>query len=95
MLRPQQGNMYPFVTHTWNAIKGVCPHLCKYCFMKPFAKRSPYFDGKELKTDLGENNFIFIGSSIDMFADAIPKNWIEEVFDSLQEISRKSLSLSI
>lgn len=26
--------MYDFVTHTWNTIKGECPHDCSYCYMK-------------------------------------------------------------
>ena len=25
-LTKSRGNMYPFVTHTWNAIKGICLH---------------------------------------------------------------------
>jgi len=25
-LNKQKGNMYGFVTHTWNVIKGKCPH---------------------------------------------------------------------
>jgi len=31
---------------------------------------------KELKTDLGNGNFIFVGSSCDLFANDIPKKWI-------------------
>lgn len=31
MLNKQQGNMYPWVTSTWNVIKGKCPHDCSYC----------------------------------------------------------------
>jgi DNA repair photolyase len=33
-LNPSKGNMYPFVTHTWNPIRGKCPHDCSYCYMK-------------------------------------------------------------
>lgn len=33
-LTKSRGNMYPFVTHTWNAIKGMCFHDCPYCYMK-------------------------------------------------------------
>jgi hypothetical protein len=45
--------------------------------MKRFGKQSElHFDEKELKTDLGVNNFIFVGSSCDMFADGIPEEWI-------------------
>lgn len=31
-LTKSRGNMYPFVTHTWNAIKGICFHDCPYCY---------------------------------------------------------------
>ena len=71
-LNKQKGNMYAFVTHTWNAVKGKCPHDCEYCYMKEFPQGELKFDEKELKTDLGEGNFIFVGSSCDMFADAVP-----------------------
>jgi DNA repair photolyase len=81
MLNKQKGNMYPFVTHTWNAIKGKCPHDCEYCYMKVFPQGELRFDEKELKTDLGRNNFIFVGSSCDMFAEAIPKEWIIKILN--------------
>jgi len=29
-LNESKGNMYEFVTHTWNAIKGECKHDCTY-----------------------------------------------------------------
>ena len=77
-LNTSKGNMYEFVTHTWNAIKGECPHDCSYCYMKRWGKLNPVrFDRKELKTDLGTGNFIFVGSSCDMFADDIPAAWID------------------
>ena len=81
-LNKSKGNMYGFVTHTWNTVKGVCPHGCGYCYMKGMAKRfcksqSPvHFDEKELKTNLGEGNFIFVGSSNDLFANFHPNDWI-------------------
>ena len=31
MLNKSKGNMYPWVTHTWNPIRGRCPHNCQYC----------------------------------------------------------------
>ena len=77
MLNPVKGNMYSFITHTWNTIKGECPHGCHYCYMKRFGNQKPVrFDEKELKTDLGTGNFIFVGSSCDMWADDIPVTWI-------------------
>lgn len=71
--------MYGFVTHTWNVIKGICPHDCSYCYMKRFPQKELRFTESELKTDLGENNFIFVGSSCDMFADEVPSDWILKV----------------
>ena len=77
-LNKSTGNMYDFITHTWNTIKGECPHGCSYCYMKRWGKQPPvHFDEKELKTDLGKNNFIFVGSSCDMFAGGIPYKWIK------------------
>ena len=75
-LNKQKGNMYGFVTHTWNTIKGKCLHDCSYCYMKRFPQRELHFDEKELKTDLGTGNTIFVGSSCDMWADNINKEYI-------------------
>jgi len=76
-VKPNPKLMYNFITHTWNAIKGECPHNCSYCYMKRWGKQPDLrFDAKELKTDLGSNNYIFVGSSCDMFAEAIPEDWI-------------------
>lgn len=73
------GNMYSFVNYTWNAIKGACFHDCQYCYMKRWGKLNPIrLDRKEFKTDLGSGNFIFVGSSCDMFAEDIPSEWIRE-----------------
>lgn len=77
MLNKSKGNMYDWCSHTYNVIKGECPHACSYCYCKRWGKQSPlHFDEKELKTDLGSGNTIFVGSSCDMWADAIPKDWI-------------------
>lgn len=81
-LNISKGNMYDFVTHTWNVIKGQCYHNCSYCYMKRFGKQNPIrFDKKELKTNLGQNNYIFVGSSCDMWADNIPNEWLHLILD--------------
>ena len=81
-LNKSKGNMYEFVTHTWNTIKGECPHNCSYCYMKRWGKQKPVrFDEKELKTNIGEGNFIFVGSSCDMWADDIPDEWIKQTLE--------------
>jgi DNA repair photolyase len=76
-LNEAKGNMYDFITHTGNAIKGECPHGCSYCYMKRWGKQSPvHLDEKELKIPMTLDNYIFVGSSCDMFADNIPSEWI-------------------
>ena len=53
-------NMYQFCNATWNVVKGKCEHDCCYCYMKRFPQKDLWFDEKELKTNLGEGNFIFV-----------------------------------
>lgn len=85
-LNISKGNMYDFVTHTWNTIKGQCYHDCSYCYMKRWKNLKPArFDESELKTDLGSGNFIFVGSSCDMWANDIPDNWIAMTLDKCME----------
>jgi DNA repair photolyase len=91
-LNLSRGNMYEFVTHTVNFISGECPHLCGYCYMHRWGKQKPvHFNAKELKTDLGTGNFIFVGSSCDMFADAIPENWIMDTLSHCRAFDNKYL----
>ena len=84
-LNKQKGNMYNWVTHTWNPIRGKCPHECNYCYMRPLWKRQKsekqILDEKCLKDDLGSSNFIFVGSSTDMFSDKVPTEWIIKVLE--------------
>lgn len=82
-LNKQSGNMYGFITHTWNTIKGKCEYDCSYCYMKRFNLKEVRFDEKELKTYLGSNNFIFVGSGNDMFAENIPDEWIQKTLNKI------------
>ena len=84
-LRKSKGNMYPWVTHTWNPIKGQCEHECIYCYMKRFKLKPVRLDAKDLKTNLGTHNFIFIGSSTDMWARRVPGTWIGDVLARCEE----------
>jgi len=85
-----KGNMYDWVTHTWNPIKGKCYHNCSYCYMKKWGKLPPiHLDEKELKTDLGEGNFIFVCSGCDMFANDIPFDWIIDVLKHCAKYKNK------
>jgi len=78
-LNKQKGNMYAFVTHTWNPIRGKCPHDCSYCYMKGLNVGGLRFVEKEMETNLGEGNFIFVGSSTDMWCIDSLFGWITAV----------------
>jgi DNA repair photolyase len=59
--------------------------------MKHFALKPIRFDEKELKTDLGKGNFIFVGSSTDMFAEDVSRNWIVPVLNRCLEFDNTYL----
>lgn len=81
-LNKTKGNMYDWITHTWNTVKGGCPHGCEYCYMKRWGNQPAlHFDEKELKTDLGKNNTIFVGSSCDLFAEDVKFEWVFETIE--------------
>ena len=91
-LNKSVGNMYEFITHTFNVVKGKCYHDCSYCYMKRFNNQKPVrFDERELNTNLGSGNFIFVGSSCDMFAQDIPEEWIKRIFDYCEQFDNKYL----
>jgi DNA repair photolyase len=82
MLNESKGNMFKFCTHTYNPIKGACSHDCKFCYMKQWGKLKPIrLVEKELQTDLGQGNTIFVGSSTDVFAKDVPEEWIVSVLN--------------
>ena len=91
-LNISKGNMYTFVTHTWNTVKGKCSHGCSYCYMGKFGERPPVrFDNAELRTDLGKGNYLFVGSSNDMFAADIPEEWIKDTLNHCSQFENKYL----
>lgn len=91
-LNKSKGNMYSWITHTYNIIKGLCPHMCSYCYMHRWRNlKDIRFDEKELKTDLESGNFIFVGSSCDMWAKNIPKEWIEKVISKCMNFQNNYL----
>jgi DNA repair photolyase len=73
----EQGNIFSYVTHTWNPCRGACPHCCRYCFQNRERKQNfALLDESEFSTDLGVGRFIFVGSSCDLFAEEIDMRWI-------------------
>jgi DNA repair photolyase len=90
-LNKQTGNMYPFVTHTWNPIRGKCPHDCLYCYMKVYPQPELHFAEKEMGTALGGGNFIFVGSSTDMWCEEVPSQWILDTLKHCREYANRYL----
>jgi DNA repair photolyase len=85
-LKKSTGNMYSFVTHTWNPVRGKCPYNCSYCYVGRWGEQQPiHLDEKELKTDLGSGNFIFVCSGCDLFHPDIPLEWILRVIQKTGE----------
>ena len=80
-LNKSKGNMYPWVDFTWNPIRGKCPHECVYCFMKDRNVGPLRLDEKTLADNLGSGRKIFVGSSTDMWAMAIPHGLIFRVLE--------------
>lgn len=82
------GDMYSWVTHTWNPLNGECGHACKYCYVKNTpAGRMGFYSGalrlnkRAMKENLGKGKTIFICSLNDLFADVVPAIFIKEILD--------------
>ena len=89
MLKEATGNMYEFITHTWNPIIGKCPHDCKYCYViykyGQMKNETLRIDKDSLNDDFGTGKFIFVGSGVDLFANDIPEEWINRVLDKCHQ----------
>jgi hypothetical protein len=88
-LNKSKGNMYEWVTHTWNPLAGKCTHACSYCSTNKFYYPSliEKYSGeqrlveKELKTNLGSGNFIFVCAQNDLFNLSVPHDIIQKVLN--------------
>lgn len=94
-LNKTHGNMYPWVTHTWNPLGGECSHDCDYCYMKtmkckPVVKNKysgdPYLV-KNWKAPLSEGKTIFVQNCSDLFSEDVPDGLIEEVLSHCRRYS--------
>jgi protein gp37 len=60
--------------------------------MSRYGNQKPVrFDESELKTDLGNGNYIFVGSSCDLFAKSIPDLWINKTLKHMENFNNKYL----
>lgn len=88
-LNKQSGNMYEWVSHTWNPLGGACPHECSYCstgaLMQKYETLKTKYSGplflveKEMKTNLGKGNTIFVCNMTDLFAREVSEGIILEI----------------
>jgi protein gp37 len=84
-LKKAAGNMYSWVTHLWNPVKGKCPYECSYCYVSRLFKRLKKeqrpldLDDIEATKDLGTFRKIFICSGCDLFHPDVPDWWIEYI----------------
>lgn len=84
-LKKSTGNMYPWVTHTHSHLGGECPHQCVYCYVKSFPFRPKKYQGelrlieKEFDGNYGAGKTIFIENCNDLFAAAMPVNFIMRI----------------
>lgn len=84
-MNAQKGNMYGFVTHTWNPICGECEFGCHYCYMKRWKLAQIHINERVIRENLGSLDNIFVGSGCDMFAPSVDKEWIRRVLNHCEE----------
>lgn len=99
-LNKSTGNMYSFITHTWNPLAGECPHGCIYCSTNKLKKypavKSKYsgevrLEEKELKANLGKDYFIFVGAQNDLFAEGVSTSFIDWTLEYCSRFDNKYL----
>jgi len=55
------------------------------CYMKRSLLPDLYLDEKDIRTHLGEGKFIFVGHTVDLFANDVPEEWIDRVLFHLNK----------
>ena len=93
--KESNGNMYSWVTKTYNPVAGFCPHDCLYCYVNSLRERNrwlkeKYSGGirlvdKEMKKNLGKGKTWFVCSCIDLFAVGVTDEIIEKVLEHCRE----------
>jgi protein gp37 len=99
-LNKSKGNMYEWITHTWNPLAGECPHGCSYCSTNKLMRYPgirnkytgpPRIHELEMKTNLGKGNFIFVVAQNDLFAKNIPDEFIKQILDHCNKFDNSYL----
>jgi len=84
-MNKSNGNMYSWITHTWNPLAGKCLHECSYCSTNKLMRypviKQKYsgelrLDAKAMEENLGSGNNIFVVAQNDLFAADVPEIFI-------------------
>lgn len=85
----QQGNMYEFITKTWNPLGGKCEFNCSYCSTNGFRTRfkimrekysgEPRIIESEMNKKFSEKDAVFVVAQNDLFAQSVPNGAIGRV----------------
>ena len=93
---------------TWNPIKGLCPIGCKlpdgreYCYARRMYKRFKWDSELALQystIDIYKKEWpkkpskIFVCSTIEMFHPEIPKDWRDEIFETIKEFPQHTFQI--
>lgn len=88
-VKQANGNMYDFISKTWNPLAGTCQHRCGYCYVERMKKRMPQIMAKysgeyrmdetamKKKFKAGEN--VFVCSCNDLFEQSVPREFIMKI----------------
>jgi len=100
-LNKSKGNMFDWITHTWNPIAGRCSINCSYCSTNKLRNRyeilKKKYSGpmriveKELKVNLGKDKFIFVAAQNDLFASGVSNEDIIKVLNHCNKFENKYL----
>lgn len=86
-LTKSRGNMYDWCSHMHTHLGGQCPHNCSYCSTADIGRRFRIkkYTGplrlieKEFKVNYGSGKTIFLEHCNDLFAEAVPSEFIWRV----------------
>jgi len=76
-IKKSEGNMFKFVTHTWNPIKGKCYHECSYCYAKQ--EGDLVFKPGARDVNLDDYRNYFVCSNTDLFSERVPTEMIRKI----------------
>lgn len=78
--------------YTSNPVKGYCPMACSYCYARAMYDRFGWdktirFEAYEIfkAHKIETPSRIFVGSTIELFGDWIPDEWLRDIFDDVKK----------